>query len=127
MPGPVLERALRLFPDTGFVNAYGLTETSSTIAVLDPEDHRRSAASDDPAVRRRLSSAGRPGPGIEVMVADEEGRSAATGAGGEICARGPPGGGVHLDGDARLAPRGGPPPGGLGVPDPPGYLLHPGR
>ena len=27
-------------PEVGFVNAYGLTETSSTIAVLGPEDHR---------------------------------------------------------------------------------------
>ena len=40
MPVTVLERALRLFPAAGFVNAYGLTETSSTIAVLTPDDHR---------------------------------------------------------------------------------------
>ncbi len=40
MPVIVLERALALFPDVGFVNAYGLTETSSTIAVLGPDDHR---------------------------------------------------------------------------------------
>ena len=32
----VLEKALLAFPETGFVNAYGLTETSSTIAVLGP-------------------------------------------------------------------------------------------
>ena len=41
MPRPVLEEALRLFPSTGFVNAYGLTETASSIAVLGPDDHRR--------------------------------------------------------------------------------------
>ena len=36
-PGPVLERALRQSSrDTGFVNAYGLTETASSIAVLGP-------------------------------------------------------------------------------------------
>jgi acyl-CoA synthetase (AMP-forming)/AMP-acid ligase II len=40
MPVTVLERALAAFPTTDFVNAYGLTETSSTIAVLGPEDHR---------------------------------------------------------------------------------------
>ena len=40
MPVPVLHRALELFSTTGFVNAYGLTETSSTIALLGPEDHR---------------------------------------------------------------------------------------
>lgn len=73
MPQPVLERALALFPGTGFVNAYGLTETSSTIAVLGPDDHRAALESDDPAVRRRLGSAGRPLPGIEVEVRDEEG------------------------------------------------------
>ena len=33
-----------LFPDAGFVNAYGLTETSSTIAVLGPDDHRAALA-----------------------------------------------------------------------------------
>src|ERR1700754_2283363 len=37
---PLVRRALDLLPDVGFVNAYGLTETSSTIAVLTPEDHR---------------------------------------------------------------------------------------
>ena len=41
----------RLLPDVDFVNAYGLTETSSTIAVLGPDDHRAAFASDDPAVR----------------------------------------------------------------------------
>ena len=40
MPRSVIEKALHLFPNTNFVNAYGLTETSSTISVLGPEDHR---------------------------------------------------------------------------------------
>lgn len=69
-PRPVLERALRVFPGVGFVNAYGLTETASTIAVLGPEDHRVAFASDDPAVRARLGSVGRPLPGIEVQIRD---------------------------------------------------------
>ena len=51
MPTPVVERALALLPHVGFVNAYGLTETSSTISVLGPDDHRAAIASDDPAVR----------------------------------------------------------------------------
>ena len=58
MPVPVIERALALMPHVNFVNAYGLTETSSTIAVLTPDDHRDALASDDPAVRRRLGSVG---------------------------------------------------------------------
>ncbi|WP_139804646.1 class I adenylate-forming enzyme family protein, partial [Mycobacterium avium] len=37
---PLVRRALELLPHVGFVNAYGLTETSSTIAVLTPDDHR---------------------------------------------------------------------------------------
>src|ERR1700722_9383618 len=37
---PLVRRALELLPGVGFVNSYGLTETSSTIAVLGPDDHR---------------------------------------------------------------------------------------
>ncbi|MCU1599571.1 MAG: long-chain fatty acid--CoA ligase, partial [Frankiales bacterium] len=58
MPRPCIEKALRAWPHVDFVNAYGLTETSSTISVLGPEDHRAALSSDDPAVRARLSSAG---------------------------------------------------------------------
>ena len=46
MPSKTIETALRLLPHVDFVNAYGLTETSSTIAVLGPDDHRRFAAGD---------------------------------------------------------------------------------
>src|SRR3546814_2386607 len=45
MPVAVIERAIALLPDVGFVNAYGLTETSSTIALLGPDDHREAFAS----------------------------------------------------------------------------------
>ncbi|WP_435219061.1 class I adenylate-forming enzyme family protein [Streptomyces sp. bgisy034] len=79
MPAPVIERALRLFPDTGFVNAYGLTETSSTIALLGPEDHR------DPA---RLASAGRIVPGVEAQVRDENGEPLPPGESGTLWVRG---------------------------------------
>ncbi|NLU61912.1 long-chain fatty acid--CoA ligase [Rhodococcus sp. HNM0563] len=70
MAQPVLERALVAFPDTGFVNAYGLTETSSTIAVLGPDDHREALA--DPALRHRLSSVGRIVPGMEAQIRAED-------------------------------------------------------
>jgi acyl-CoA synthetase (AMP-forming)/AMP-acid ligase II len=91
----VLERALRLFPGVGFVNAYGLTETSSTIAVLTPEDHREALGSDDPAVRARLTSAGRPVPGIDVEVRGDDGRPVASGEPGELWVRGPQVSGVY--------------------------------
>jgi acyl-CoA synthetase (AMP-forming)/AMP-acid ligase II len=72
MPPSVLEQALKLLPDVDFVHAYGLTETSSTVAVLGPEDHRLAFASDDPKVRRRLGSCGRPVPGVEFTVREDE-------------------------------------------------------
>ncbi len=84
MPLPVLERALELMPETGFVNAYGLTETSSTVSILGPKDHREAAASSDPEVRRRLESAGKPIPGVELVITDQDGNSLSRGECGEI-------------------------------------------
>jgi long-chain acyl-CoA synthetase len=69
----VVERALARFPGVDFVNAYGLTETSSTVALLDPDDHRIAAASADPGVRARLGSVGRPLPGIDVRIVGDDG------------------------------------------------------
>lgn len=89
MPQPVLLRALDAFPDAGFCNAYGLTETSSTIALLGPEEHRDALASADPAVRSRLTSVGRPVPGIEVQLRADDGSVAADGEAGELWVRGP--------------------------------------
>ena len=40
MPLPVIERAMELMPHVNYVNAYGLTETSSSVAMLGPDDHR---------------------------------------------------------------------------------------
>jgi acyl-CoA synthetase (AMP-forming)/AMP-acid ligase II len=84
----VLVTALRAFPTTGFVNAYGLTETASTIAVLGPEAHRAAITSDDPAVRRRLSSAGQVLPIIEVEIRDDHEQPVAAGETGMIYLRG---------------------------------------
>jgi acyl-CoA synthetase (AMP-forming)/AMP-acid ligase II len=88
MPTVVVERAMTLLPAVGFVNAYGLTETSSTIAVLDPEDHRVAFASEDPRVRERLGSVGRPLPTVELEIRDPEGRVLSGGSSGEIYVRG---------------------------------------
>jgi acyl-CoA synthetase (AMP-forming)/AMP-acid ligase II len=84
----VLRRALHAFPHTGFVNAYGLTETASTIAVLGPEDHRAAIDSDDPAAQRRLSSAGRILPSIEIELRGDDDRPVAAGLPGIIYLRG---------------------------------------
>lgn len=85
---PLVRKALGLLPDVGFVNAYGLTETSSTIAVLTPDDHRDAMASTDVTVTRRLGSVGQPVPGIEVQIRDEAGQEVGPGETGELFVRG---------------------------------------
>ncbi len=70
MPQSVIEKAMKLFPETNFTNAYGLTETSSTISLLGPEDHRDAMGSSDEAVRKRIVSVGLPLPTIEVSIRD---------------------------------------------------------
>ncbi len=87
MPLPVLEAALEAFAGTGFVNAYGLTETSSTIALLGPEDHDAAFAGDEIA-RVRLGSVGKVLPGIEVEVRDEDGTVLPVGEPGLVFLRG---------------------------------------
>ena len=89
MPRPVIEQALVAWPEVNFVNAYGLTETGSTIAVLGPEDHRAAMESDDPAVRARLSSAGKVIPTVELTVRNADHRPVPAGTKGRIWVRGP--------------------------------------
>lgn len=88
MPTAVIERAMDLLPQVDFVNAYGLTETSSTIAILDPESHRAARAATSDEGRRRLSSVGRPLPTLELEVRDEDEQPVPAGTVGEIWVRG---------------------------------------
>jgi fatty-acyl-CoA synthase len=88
MPVPVIERALQLLPQVGYVNAYGLTETSSTVAVLGPKEHRDALASDDPNMRARLGSVGRPFPTLELEIRGPDGQALPPGETGEIFVRG---------------------------------------
>lgn len=85
---PLVRKSLDLLPEVGLVNAYGLTETSSTIAVLTPEDHRTAYESADETVRQRLGSVGRAVPGIEVVVRGDDGRALPAGQAGELFVRG---------------------------------------
>ncbi len=126
MPVELIERALALFPDTAFTNAYGLTETSSTIALLGPEDHRLAQTSDDPAVRARLGSVGKPLPTVELEIRDDEGRPLPAGERGEIYVRGEQVSGEYrersaLDGDGWFPTR------DAGWLDDEGYLFLAGR
>ena len=85
---PLVRRALELLPNVGFVNAYGLTETSSTIAVLTPDDHRAAQAAEAPDLARRLGSVGQAVAGIELQIRDEAGNVLPPGETGELFVRG---------------------------------------
>jgi acyl-CoA synthetase (AMP-forming)/AMP-acid ligase II len=60
-PVALVERALDILPDVRFVNVFGQTETLGAYAALTAEDHR---------ARRKLGSAGRPLPGVELRIVD---------------------------------------------------------
>ena len=92
MPLQVIRRALEEFPGCRFINAFGQTETASTITMLAPEDH--AVPADLPPEERerrlaRLTSIGRPLPDVEVRIVDDVGADVPTGGVGEIVARGP--------------------------------------
>ncbi|MFM8410608.1 MAG: class I adenylate-forming enzyme family protein [Alphaproteobacteria bacterium] len=107
------------------------TETTSTLTVLGPEDHRLSGdAAADEAVLRRLRSIGRPLPDVEVEVRDDAGRSLPPGEVGEIMVRtarimkgyaGSVEGGAQLEPDGFLHTR------DLGYLDADGYVFLVGR
>jgi acyl-CoA synthetase (AMP-forming)/AMP-acid ligase II len=79
MPLELLRQCITMF-NAGFIQAYGMTETSGTIVSLPPEDH-------DPAGNKRMRSAGKPLPGVEVKVVDGAGNDLPTGEVGEIITR----------------------------------------
>jgi len=91
MPFPVIRRAIERFPkNVGFVNAFGQTETTSTLTLLGPEDHRLEGTPEEIEVRtKRLTSIGRPLPDVEVRVVGDEGGALPAGDVGEIHVRTP--------------------------------------
>lgn len=124
---PLLRKALALLPGVGFVNAYGLTETSSTIAVLTPEDHRLALASDDPGVLRRLGSVGRPVPAVEVQIRGEHGSVLGPNEPGELFVRGEQVSGRYTDIGSVLDADGWFPTRDMAYLDADGYLFIGGR
>lgn len=127
MPRPVLERALDAFPEVGFTNAYGLTETSSTIAVLGPDDHRAAMAASEPTVAARLGSVGQAVPGVEIAVRDESGALLPSPDVGEILVRGPQVSGAYVGLGSVLTEDGWFPTKDRGWLDAEGYLFIEGR
>ena len=126
MPGEVIRKALTLFPETGFTNSYGLTETSSTIALLGPDEHRAALTSDDPKVQARLTSLGQPLPTVEIEIRDEDGKALPPGEAGEIYVRGEQVSGEYKEKSA-LDAQGWFPTRDAGFMDEDGYLFLSGR
>ncbi len=91
MPLPLIRRAIEAFPQrVGFVNAYGQTETTSSLIVLSPDDHRLTGSAKEIELKlMRLNSIGRPLPDVEVRVRDEDGKILPSGKVGEIIVRTP--------------------------------------
>lgn len=91
MPFEVISKAIRVMPWVRFINAFGQTETASTITALGPEDHIIDGTEEEKEkkLKRLSSSIGRPLPDVEIRIVDEEGRVLPPFQVGEIWARGP--------------------------------------
>jgi acyl-CoA synthetase (AMP-forming)/AMP-acid ligase II len=91
MPFEVIKKAIEVMPTVRFINAFGQTETSSTITTLGPEDHVISGTPEEKAkkLKRLETSIGRPMSDVEMKVVDAEGNDLPPGEIGEFVARGP--------------------------------------
>jgi acyl-CoA synthetase (AMP-forming)/AMP-acid ligase II len=91
MPLEVIKKAIVLFPGVSFINAFGQTETASTITALGPEDHKIEGTEEekDKKLKRLTSSIGRPMPDVEIKIVGEDGSEMPRGEPGEIVAKGP--------------------------------------
>ncbi len=90
MPPSVIRRAIEVFPRTvAFSQAYGQTETTATVAVLDPDDHRiwEGAPEEQEAKLRRLRSVGKVLDDVEVQICDESGNVVPPNTPGEVWLR----------------------------------------
>lgn len=79
MPVDLLRECMDVF-GCGFVQQYGMTETTGTIVYLPPQDH-------DPKGNERMRSAGLPMPGVEIAILGADGARLAANEIGEIATR----------------------------------------
>jgi long-chain acyl-CoA synthetase len=79
IPLPLLRESMRVL-GCGFVQFYGMTETTGTIVALPPEDHT-------PEGSPRMRAAGKPLPWVEIRVVDANGDTLPPGEVGEIVTR----------------------------------------
>lgn len=82
IPLDLLRACMKAFPNAGFVQSYGMTETTGAVCILPPEDH-------DPEGNQRMRSAGKAMPGCEVRVVDPDGNEVPRGEIGEVVTRSP--------------------------------------
>src|SRR5262249_45734358 len=114
--------------NVGFVNAFGQTETTSTLTVLGPEDHRLEGTPEQVERKtKRLTSIGRPLPDVEVQIVGGEGSVLSSGEGGEICVRRPRVMKGYAGAESPLRPDGWLPTRDMGWVDEEGYLYIAGR
>ncbi|MBR0694576.1 fatty acid--CoA ligase [Bradyrhizobium lablabi] len=78
IPAALLNECIEVF-QCGFVQMYGMTETTGTIVALPPEDHIEGLD--------RMRSAGKALPGVELAILDPDGRPLPPGEVGEIATR----------------------------------------
>ncbi len=76
IPGAVLVGSMELFPNSGFVQLYGMTETNGSVTYLPPEEHI--------VGNERLKSCGRPFNGCDIKIVDAEGNELPAREVGEI-------------------------------------------
>jgi long-chain acyl-CoA synthetase len=81
IPLDLLREAIEVF-QCGFVQLYGMTETTGSATYLPPQDH-------EVAGNERMRSAGKPFPGVRIKVVDDDGRELPPRQVGEICIASP--------------------------------------
>lgn len=83
MPESLIKRALEEFPFVGFMQGFGMTETSPIVSCLDAKYHVLEGAN-----AGKLKSIGKPIEGIETCIIDEQDNEVAANIVGELCVRG---------------------------------------
>jgi acyl-CoA synthetase (AMP-forming)/AMP-acid ligase II len=90
MPYEVVSKAVDVF-SCGLMNAYGQTESTSTMTFLGPEDHEipKEAGPDRDKKLQRLRSVGRGMDDVVIAIMDPDNNVLPAGEEGEICVMGP--------------------------------------
>jgi acyl-CoA synthetase (AMP-forming)/AMP-acid ligase II len=87
MPYEVVRKAVDVFPHVDLNNAYGQTESTSTLTFLGPDDHKIAGLSGAELEQKlhRLRSVGRPRDDVAIFIMDSQNNILAPNQEGEIC------------------------------------------